>query len=186
MQETRGAALLLLVVLATLAFCLGRAALRNEGPPAFFVEERHGFPVALGRGFSSPGLHQFPDGTRPLDVIKMTNPQTSPKIVDDPLLQLPFSPGERLEISFSDSQVPSITREWISAGQRIALSIPLHPDRMSLEDWRVLPGVGVRLAEKIEEDRQKNGVFGSLAGLQRVKGIGRQRLEGWHEFFLER
>jgi competence protein ComEA len=69
------------------------------------------------------------------------------------------------------------------ASQRMALGIPLHPDRMSGEDWEALAGIGPRMALAIEEDRQRNGDFGSLARLQRVKGVGPKRLAGWEQFF---
>jgi competence protein ComEA len=69
------------------------------------------------------------------------------------------------------------------AAQRMALRIPLHPDRMSAEDWEALAGIGPGLAKAIEMERQQNGDFGSLAGLQRVKGIGSKRLAAWENFF---
>jgi len=39
------------------------------------------------------------------------------------------------------------------------------------------------LAESIEEDRQKNGNFGSVQGLRRVKGIGPGRLKSFSPYF---
>jgi hypothetical protein len=35
-----------------------------------------------------------------------------------------------------------------------------------------VPGIGRVLAARIADDRARNGAFGSLRGLQRVKGIG--------------
>jgi competence protein ComEA len=69
------------------------------------------------------------------------------------------------------------------AAQRMALGIPLHPERMSVEDWEALAGIGPKLAQAIEVERQQNGDFGSLAGLQRVKGIGSKRLAAWEKYF---
>jgi competence protein ComEA len=69
------------------------------------------------------------------------------------------------------------------AAQRMALGTPLHPERMSLDDWQALPGIGPRLARIIEEDRQKNGDFGDLDGLDRVAGIGHKLIERWRKFF---
>jgi competence protein ComEA len=69
------------------------------------------------------------------------------------------------------------------AGQRLALGVPLHPDRMGLGDWEVLPGIGPALARRIELDRQENGEFGSLERLERVRGIGPKRIQAWSEFF---
>ncbi len=73
----------------------------------------------------------------------------------------------------------------MAAGQRVALSIPLHPDRMIGSDWLFLPGIGERLAGRIEADRQINGDFGALKQLARVKGIGQKRVMSWQQFFVD-
>jgi competence protein ComEA len=86
----------------------------------------------------------------------------------------------------SELQVVAIERDWMPSGQRIALGVPLHPDHMSAADWQILPGVGTRLAERIEQDRQENGDFNSLEAVARVSGIGPRRLETWREFFSDR
>jgi competence protein ComEA len=51
------------------------------------------------------------------------------------------------------------------------------------DDWQALPGIGPKLAERIEVDRQKNGEFASLEDLKRVSGIGKKRIEAWRIFF---
>ena len=71
------------------------------------------------------------------------------------------------------------------ARQRLALGIPLHPDRMSREDWVALPGIGERMALRIEEDRQKYGDYGRLEALQRVKGIGPAKLKALEPYFAK-
>ena len=74
---------------------------------------------------------------------------------------------------------------FLPAGQRMALGIPLHPDRMSAADWQALPRVGPHLAEVIAEDRHKNGDFGELAALARVRGIGPVTIATWRQFFVD-
>nr|WP_283775430.1 helix-hairpin-helix domain-containing protein [Desulfuromonas sp. CSMB_57] len=54
---------------------------------------------------------------------------------------------------------------------------------MTLRDWEALPGIGPKLAERIEEDRQKNGDFGVWSEVQRVKGIGPRRIEALEKYF---
>lgn len=76
-----------------------------------------------------------------------------------------------------------IKRGFMSAGQRMTLGVRLHPDRMSLRDWQALPGIGPKLAERIEEDRQKNGDFGVWSEVRRVKGIGPRRIEALEKYF---
>ena len=45
-------------------------------------------------------------------------------------------------------------------------------DRAGVEELDRLPRIGPALAARIVEEREKNGPFGSLDGLQRVRGIG--------------
>ncbi len=71
------------------------------------------------------------------------------------------------------------------ASHRVSMGIPLHPDRMSLDDWQFLPGIGEALASRIELNRQKYGDFVSLEGLARVQGIGLKSIEKWQVFFSD-
>jgi competence protein ComEA len=48
----------------------------------------------------------------------------------------------------------------------------IDPDRAGPLELRRLPGVGPGLAGRIVEDRERNGPFGSLVGLDRVPGVG--------------
>ncbi len=60
----------------------------------------------------------------------------------------------------------------------------IHLDQSAWPDMRIdintasaveltlLPGIGPRLADRIVEDRERNGPFRSLDDLQRVRGIG--------------
>jgi hypothetical protein len=49
---------------------------------------------------------------------------------------------------------------------------PIDVDRASASELEALPRVGPTLARRIVDDRDADGPFGSLEGLQRVRGIG--------------
>ncbi|MEO6444191.1 MAG: helix-hairpin-helix domain-containing protein [Gemmatimonadaceae bacterium] len=53
-----------------------------------------------------------------------------------------------------------------------APSPPVNLDVASREEIERLPRIGPALAARIVEDRSAHGAFGSLDGLQRVKGVG--------------
>jgi len=182
----RGSFLLVALMVLGLLVVYGREFfLDREGPPAFFEEKRPGVAVSLGKGFPGTGVQQFSDGTTPLDVIKMTGLAVSPDFPVNNHLEQPLFDGETLDIVVTNKQIAEIKRLWMPAAQRIVLGIPLHPDRMCSDDWEALAGIGPRIAQTIEEERQQNGDFGSLAGLQRVKGIGPKRISAWRQFFQE-
>ena len=60
----------------------------------------------------------------------------------------------------------------LGAGERIDV------DRVPARELMRLPRVGPALAKKIVADRDANGPFGSLSGLDRVPGVGAGLLEG--------
>jgi competence protein ComEA len=174
------------VVLAAaifLAVLLGRGASVTEDRPFFLPSETNSVHVQLsGPGLSS-GVYQLNDGLSVLDVINLTDFSSDHL---SPPAEGHFRPainGANYVITKKDQKIEIVQRGWMSAGKRIALGIPLHPDRMSVSDWVALPGIGVKLAKRISTDRQKNGEFNSLSALQRVKGIGPGKISSWKLFF---
>lgn len=89
------------------------------------------------------------------------------------------------EISKNNLSEVGTNLRVIPAGARLALGIPLQPDLMGGDDWEVLPGIGPSRAKAIEVDRQNNGDFGCVDGLQRVIGIGEKRLETLKPYFAK-
>lgn len=183
MRHRRGTVSLVVVLLVFYLVVYGRAVLHEGGPPAFFVEERPGVTVLLDKGFPSFGVYQFSDGSTPADVIELTGRSVAPELSKENEVTEPLGSGEALSILCTNSKVVEIKREWMPAPYRMAIGIALDPDRMNELDWQALPGIGVSLAKRIEEDRQCNGDFGSLEAVQRVKGIGARRIEAWKKYF---
>jgi competence protein ComEA len=175
----------MVVVFAALVVISGRSALEDEVLPAFSVPSPPKLWVELGEGFSQPGVHQFSDGLVIGDVIKLTGVSENCLTVDEQLSGRSLVSGERFDLVCHDEKVTHLQRSWMTAWQRISLGVSLHPDRMTLTDWMALPGIGERLAERVENDRQNNGEFGSLGALTRVRGIGVRRIEAWRDFFEE-
>jgi len=117
------------------------------------------------------------------DVINVTDMAVDPLLLKDPCLERPLVTGSALDLVVEKGLIRDILVSWMPAAQRLALGIPLHPDRMERSDWEVLPGIGTAMALRIDLDRQENGEFGSVSGLLRVPGIGKRRLEAWSAFF---
>lgn len=175
--------LCVLAVLAFLGMLMSREASVTEALPVFLSPGQGFVQVELAGDDQAPGVYQFYDGLTPFDVIKLTGQVSAQFRPVDPAWSQPLCSGESLRIIKKDQKIASLQRGWMAASHRIALGIPLHPDRMSRKDWLALPGVGATLAEQIEMDRQNNGEFDSLDALARVKGVGQKRLDTWRVFF---
>ena len=156
-----------------------------EDLPAFLPLERGIVHVELIGDGLVPGVYQFYDGSALRDVIKLTDALSAENLTIDFDWLQPLRGGESFKLVRKGQKIKLLQRSWMSASHRMALGIPLHPDRMSRTDWKALPGVGEVLAERIENNRHKNGDFGSLEALIRVKGIGKKRVDRWEKFFGE-
>jgi competence protein ComEA len=172
-------------VFAAIALLLGREFLPLRDPPALAVAAPGGIRVTLGEGFPSPGIRHFSDELTLQDVMVLTGHGEAPA-----LSALAGNPGTEVVDGMTLAIVANPAGErhlqvgWMPAKQRVALGIPLHPDRMSHDDWVTLPGIGEQLASRIEVDRQKYGDFGHLDALERVKGIGPAKLRALRPYFV--
>jgi competence ComEA-like helix-hairpin-helix protein len=54
---------------------------------------------------------------------------------------------------------------------------PVDINRATEDELRTLPGIGGVLASRIVEARERDGPFASLEDLQRVRGLGRSKIE---------
>ena len=59
----------------------------------------------------------------------------------------------------------------------IVLGIKVDFNSMSLQEYVQIPGIGVKLAEKIVEFKKRHGSFKSFEDILNIKGIGVKKLE---------
>lgn len=170
------------LVLMLVVFNWSRAS-RDMGDPVPSFESP-GVWIQLGHGFPEEQVVcQYFDDSRMESVIELTCCSVQSSVWANIPKEYTIETGRRLDFVGQGSEKQSISLSWMSASQRVALGIPLHPDKMTQLDWEFLPGVGEKLAAKIETNRQKNGDFGSLEGLLRIKGVGSSKIKLWKEYF---
>lgn len=184
MRQRAGLLLLVALLSMTAIFQHGRGNFfLKERPPAVSCCVPEGIWVELGDGFPEPGIHQFIDEMTPAAVIEVTLDKKCSAESFPPGLNHPLVSGEYLSIVVQGSEVVHLNRGWMNAGRRMVLAIPLRPETMSASDWEELPGIGPKLAARIESDRQINGEISSLSELKRVPGIGPKRLRDLEKYF---
>jgi len=180
-QGGRLLGLLLFGLLVSLVY--GRLPLALQEAPAVSVEYSN-LLISLGKGFDEQGVHQFSDASAEISVIKLTDSVEGRELLRNSLKQTPIQNGELFNLTGKGSQKRRVIRGWMPAGQRMALGVALHPDRMNEQDWEALPGIGPGLSHRIEMNRQKYGEFRNLDGLQRVSGVGTVLVKNISQYFL--
>ena len=176
-------ALFVLAVFVFLFLLLSRESSVLDDFPAFLPLSDDYFYIELSGEIDSPGVYQINDGLLSDVVISLTDKDLGNIFLRPLEWANPLQEGENIEIIEKEQKNSSFRRDWMPASHRVALGVPLHPDRMSFDDWQFLPGIGETLAGRLELDRQENGEFVSLEGLLRVKGVGLKSIEKWRIFF---
>ncbi len=69
------------------------------------------------------------------------------------------------------------TPRALADDERLALGLPLDPNRAGALALAFVPGLSRHLAEEVVADREANGPYANVADLERVRGIGPKRLE---------
>lgn len=85
--------------------------------------------------------------------------------------QTPFGalPAERLAAVVQRTDRPEPPKR---AAKSAAPAVVVNVETATAAEIDALPGIGPSLARRIVEDRRIHGPFGSLDGLQRVRGVG--------------
>jgi competence protein ComEA len=183
-MAARGGWLLLLLILGLTYYDLGRLSSSHEERPALRLSVKPGTQILLRDSSGKlDGIHQISDVLQLISVINMADLSLSDSVRREFLEKQDLCCGKMLKLQVVGGIVVAAEFGWMPAATRIVLGIPLDVNRMSESDWQDLPGIGPSLASAIANDRHKNGDFGSLNELKRVKGVGLKRIEGWKTFF---
>lgn len=83
------------------------------------------------------------------------------------------APGDIQLLGAGPDRSPARQAEVAQAAHRpLARGETIDADRATAQELARLPRVGFSLAQRIVADRDSGGLFGSLAGLDRVSGVG--------------
>lgn len=79
---------------------------------------------------------------------------------------------ENRNISFGDMR----------ARKKIALDIPIDVNRATIDDLKLVPGIGAVTARQIADHRQKSGGFKKIEDLMNIKGIKKKKLDAFRGY----
>lgn len=136
---------------------------------------------------AAPGVYELRGGSRVRDAISVAGGALSTADPDQVNLAAFLSDGQQvyLPARAGSQAAASAPASAASAGQAKAQAprpapAPGHPvslNRATAEELASLPGIGPVLAERIVQDRMRNGPFRNLRQLDRVEGIGPSKVE---------
>jgi competence protein ComEA len=174
---------LMMLLTAFALFMKGRATSKEEVSAAFVHFGSKTITVRFEGNVVNPGTYEYPNDCDLKTVMKMTLPEWRPERSDKKLLQRVIRDGDVVKLIGGSGQHVEITLKRMMAREMMVLGIPLDPNRMGIDDWQCLPGIGPALALRIIRDRQINGDFCSPEDLERVSGIGKNKLNQLVKYF---
>lgn len=155
--------------------------------------------VHVAGAVRKPGVYVLPFDARINDALQQAEPLPN---ADTNTLNLAAwaEDGSRIEVPFQSKSTPKVTTVPTAEPAPEIPPAAVHPtttppapnksfapktpptstiniNRATLDELTLLPGVGPALAERIVDYRKKNGAFGSVDDLDKVKGIGPKKLE---------
>jgi len=134
-----------------------------------------------------PGVYELRGGSRVRDALAAAGGATSTAEHDQVNLAAFLSDGQQVYLparAGSQAVTPAPVSPASSGRGRAqapgSIPAPSHPvslNRATAEELASLPGIGPVLAERIVQDRMRNGPFRDLRQLDRVEGIGPSKVE---------
>jgi competence protein ComEA len=136
--------------------------------------------VHVAGAVARPGVVRLAPGARVVDALDAAGGASGDADLDRLNLAALVTDGERVAVPRVGEPAPPAAGGVASPGAPAAApsaDAPLDLNTATATDLEALPGIGPTLAAAIVADRERNGPFGSVDDLLRVRGIGEGRLE---------
>jgi len=188
MNERSGRFVLWLLMLAVsfLLFLQGRPISHSREKVAFLPgrsAEPEGITIRLEGDRVKSGIYRFDCNKSLGTVINVTVPFMDDIFLDQGSFKKRLYTGDAVVVKQDSVQHVEIKRDNVPVVERMILGIPLDPNRLIATEWEMLPRIGPSLAKKIIADRQENGDYLSIEGLERVHGIGAATIKQLERYF---
>jgi competence protein ComEA len=149
----------------------GDATDKQDGPGARAAARPAGPYVHVAGAVRRPGLYRLAQGARVAAAVRRAGGATPAGDLNLINLAARLMDGQQVV-------VPVVAGpDGAAAGGAGAADAPISLGSATAEQLDELDGIGPTLAERIVEQRQAKGGFGSLDQLAEVEGIGEKRLE---------
>lgn len=139
--------------------------------------------VMINGDVEHPGVYSLPANSMADGVIKLAiGRERFSSVETEKLAAMPISNGDLLDVRLSNGLI-TVTKGSMTVAERLIMKIPLDISGMNEDDFLSLPGVGVTIADRIMEYRQKNGGLLMVEDLINVEGIGDKKFNELRKYF---
>lgn len=136
--------------------------------------------VHVAGAVTSPGVYRLSAGSRVTDAVMAAGGPLGSAAPDAVNLARILTDGEQVYLPTVDEVAAGVTAGPAAGGTGGGGSAgpgPLDLNTASVSDLDALPGIGEATAQKIVDEREKNGPFATPEDLMRVPGIGEKKFE---------
>lgn len=176
------------LLLATLAILLIAGAAvsqaRSRPSPVKVLEQTGGdararstrkLAVHVAGAVERPGLYRVDEGKRVADALEAAGGPTTEAAIDNLNLAARLRDGEKVLVPRVAAEPGAGSAPGATEAREGQQAININT--AGIDELQNLPGIGPSLAQRIVSYREKNGQFSSVSELDRVDGIGPQRLK---------
>lgn len=134
-------------------------------------DEKTEILVYVSGAVNNPGVVSMPEGARAAEAIEKCGGTMPTADMNSVNMAQVLKDGAQIKVSEKNSTVAINSKTGSEQGNMVNIN---QADAKALES---LPGIGPAMAQRIVEYRNENGSFQSVDDLQKVKGIGKAKLE---------
>ena len=129
------------------------------------------------------GIYVFRNAPTLKEVIEKAGGFKEPILLDTATSSEVLETGTLLNVLKASPKEIKLKIGRMEANKLLTFSIPLDLNRVSVEDLRLIPGIGESLAQEIVTYRKRRKGFRSVEELKNVKGVGEKKYQSYKPFF---
>lgn len=132
------------------------------------------------------GIYIFRNAPTLKEVIEKAGGFKEPILLDTATSSEVLETGTLLNVSKASPKELKLKIGRMEANKLLTFSIPLDLNRVSVDDLRLIPGIGESLAREIVTYRERRKGFRSVEELKNVKGVGEKKYRSYKPFLTVR
>lgn len=172
------------ILMSVAAMFVNRLGREPSAKTVFSVQSSSRGYVRISGDVRHAGMYPITANAMTMSVIKMADPVLP---INDGIPQGDATAllvnGTALHVAIHPNGTLRLTRSQMSANDRLIMGIPLDINSMNVADFDRVPGIGLKMAQRIVEYRHNNGGAMRVTDLIYIEGIGDKKYNNIFKYF---